>query len=209
MATPFRFPSRLYPIIDPSGGPYPDAVALAEAILKGGAPFVQLRCKGMDTRSFVSCARAVQALCACYGAQLIVNDRADIALLVGAAGVHLGQSDLPPTVVRPWLGHGAIIGFSTHNVGQARAAAELGVVDYIGVGPIFPTASKENPDPVIGLDGLREVRRAVNLPIVAIGGITPETMDEVLAAGADAVAMIGAIARSSNATAIVRELLRR
>lgn len=209
MAATFRFPSRLYPIVDPSGGPYPDHVTLAKAILEGGAAFLQLRCKGMETRSFVACAHAVQALCAAHGAKLIVNDRADIALLVQAAGVHLGQNDLPPVVVRPWLGIKPIIGFSTHNVTQARVAAELGVVDYIGVGPIFPTTSKENPDPVVGLEGLREIRRAVNLPIVAIGGITPETMEQVLAAGADAVAMIGALARSSNATATVRELLQR
>ncbi len=203
----FRFPSPLYPIVDPAGHPHRDHLSLAEAVLRGGAPFLQLRCKQLDSRAFLDCARAVQRLCVGFGAQLLINDRADIAALVGALGVHLGQEDVPPALIRPWLGSSAVIGCSTHNLSQARVAAQQGEVDYIAVGPIFPTASKENPDPVVGLDGLRRIRQAVALPIVAIGGITADTAAEVLAAGADAVAMIGAIAHSDDPAGTVRRLL--
>jgi thiamine-phosphate pyrophosphorylase len=139
---------------------------------------------------------------------LIINDRPDIARLVDAAGVHLGQEDVPVAAARRVLGPDKIIGFSTHNVTQAEAAARESIADYIGFGPIYPTRSKERPDPVQGIDGLRQIRARVALPIVAIGGITAAAMSEVLAAGADAVAMIGEIVHAQDIEAKVRELCR-
>ena len=127
------------------------------------------------------------------GVRVVVNDRADIALAVGADGVHLGQDDLDPSAARRLLGDKFIIGYSTHSVAQAVEAARL-PVDYVAVGPIFDTSSKERPDPVVGLEGLRGVRAAVGpVPLVAIGGITRETARAVLAAGADSLALISAL----------------
>lgn len=209
MSSRFRFPSRIYPIVDELDGSGRDFVGLTEAMLAAGARFLQLRVKGRSTRDFIEVARAVKARTDAAGAALIVNDRVDVAHLVGAAGVHLGQDDLPPAAARELLGGDRIIGFSTHNVAQARAAATEGVADYIGFGPVFATTSKENPDPVVGLDGLRAVRRLVRLPIVAIGGIGVDAVPDVLAAGADAVAMIGAIARAADVEANLRSLLAR
>jgi len=204
---PFSFSSRLYPIIDTLGDPTRSHVELADAILQAGAPLVQLRVKDQPTGTFVEIARAVKAVADRRSAQLIINDRADVANLVDAAGVHLGQDDLPPVAARRILGPEKIIGVSTHNVAQAQAAAREGIADYLGFGPIYPTTSKHRPDPVQGLEGLRSVRSAVTLPIVAIGGITAVTMGDVLAAGADAVAMIGEIVRAADVGARFRGLL--
>ncbi len=166
-----------------------------------------MRVKGESTGRFVETARDVKALAERHRALLIINDRADIAKLVDAAGVHLGQDDMPVAAARRVLGPDKIIGVSTHNLAQAEAAAREGIADYIGFGPIFPTQSKGHPDPVQGLDGLLRVRARVALPIVAIGGIASSTVGEVLAAGADAVAMISEIVRASDVEAKVRELL--
>jgi thiamine-phosphate pyrophosphorylase len=204
----FTFPNRLYPIVDTLGDPQLSHVALAQAMLDAGVRFLQLRVKDQSVRRFVEIARAVKAVTDGYRARLIINDRADIAKLIDAAGVHLGQDDLPVSAAHEILGPHKIIGFSTHNVAQAEAAAREGIADYIGFGPIYPTASKERADPVQGLDGLRLVRSRVKLPIVAIGGITAATMPEVLAAGADAVAMIGEIVHAEDVRAKVRALLR-
>jgi thiamine-phosphate pyrophosphorylase len=205
----FRFPDPIYPIIDPGNRPDRTHVSLAEAILAGGARFVQLRIKSGSTSRFVEIARAVRRLADRYAAALIVNDRVDIAQLVGAAGVHLGQEDLCATDARKWLGSGKIIGVSTHNLPQAQAAIDSGAADYLGFGPIFPTTNKSNPDPIQGIEGLRQVRRHCRLPLVAIGGITRETLADVLDAGADTVAAIGAIAQQSDPCDATRELLER
>jgi thiamine-phosphate pyrophosphorylase len=128
-------------------------------------------------------------------AVIIINDRADIALAIKADGVHLGQDDLPPEGARRMLGDDAIIGFSTHNLKQAREAIQL-PVDYIAFGPVFATSTKQNPDAIVGLETLRRVRDiVVDHPLVAIGGITLENAEEVLNAGADSVAVISAILR--------------
>jgi thiamine-phosphate pyrophosphorylase len=203
----FSFPSRVYPIVDTLNDPRRSHVELAGAVLAAGVPFLQLRVKGESTGRFVETAREVKALADQHHASLIINDRADIAKLVDAAGVHLGQDDLPVAAARQILGRDKIIGLSTHNSVQAEAAARHGIADYIGFGPIYPTVSKEHPDPVQGLDGLQQVRARVALPIVAIGGITTNTVREVLAAGADAVAMLGEIVRAPDVEARVRELL--
>jgi len=156
----------------------------------GGATLIQLREKHLAPRDFYREAEEALRVARARGASLIINDRVDIALALQADGVHLGQNDLPPAAAREILGERAVIGFSTHNVEQAIEAARL-PVDYIAIGPIYPTASKENPDPVIGLEGLRRARRAIGrIPLVAIGGIRLENMSEVFEAGADAVAVI-------------------
>ena len=156
----------------------------------GGATFIQLREKHSSPREFYGEAGEALRVARELGVRLIVNDRADIALAVGADGVHLGQDDLPPAAARELLGERAVIGFSTHNAEQAREAARL-PVNYIAIGPIFETSSKENPDPVVGLEGLRRVRQVVGqIPLVAIGGVRPENLPEVLRAGADSVAVI-------------------
>jgi thiamine-phosphate pyrophosphorylase len=203
---PFSFPSRCYPIIDTLGEPDRSHVELAAAVLAAGAPLLQLRVKEQPSRRYLELARAVNVRAEQHGARLIVNDRVDIALLVDAAGVHLGQDDLPARAAREILGPGKIVGYSTHTVAQAEAAAREGAADYIGFGPIYPTTSKARPDPVQGLEGLRRVRAHITLPIVAIGGITAATMPAVLGAGADAVAMIGEITRSGDVAATLRAL---
>lgn len=176
----------------------------------GGATFVQLREKQKDAREFYREAEEALRVARERNVLLIINDRVDIALALKADGVHLGQDDLPPAAARRLLGEQAIIGFSTHNVGQAIEAARS-PVDYIAIGPIFETKSKENPDPVVGLEGLRRVREATGqIPLIAIGGIREENIAEVLKAGADSVAVINLLlADSSQIEARTRELLSR
>lgn len=158
--------------------------------MEGGARILQFRHKGEYTRAVFDQAGRVAECCRAGGAELIVDDRADIALLLDA-GVHVGQDDLLATDARRLLGDGRTIGLSTHDSRQFDAA--LGEpVDYVAFGPVFATQSKANPDTVVGLEGLRAVaRRAAGRPVVAIGGITRANALEVLAAGADAVAVIG------------------
>jgi thiamine-phosphate pyrophosphorylase len=201
----FRFPDPLYPIAD--AGPGREVVALAEAILAGGARLLQLRAKDATTRELVELARAVKQRADAAGARLILNDRADVARLVGAAGVHLGQDDLPPAAARAILGSAAVIGFSTHNLEQVDAALRAGSVDYLAFGPIFATSSKRNPDPVQGIAGLSAVRARCSLPLVAIGGIDATIIADVLAAGADAAAVIGAISGAADPEQAARALL--
>jgi thiamine-phosphate pyrophosphorylase len=205
--TAFRFPAPLYPIVDAGGAPGRTEVALAEAVLGAGAPLLQLRVKARPTRDLIEIARAVKALADRVGAALIVNDRADVAALIDAAGVHLGQDDLPPPAARAIVGPAKIVGFSTHSPAQLAAAVRAGSIDYVAFGPIFPTRSKENPDPVQGIESLSAVRRLCPLPLVAIGGIDRTTLPAVLGTGADAVALIGAISGASDPAAATRELL--
>jgi len=182
---------KLYAIVDTGllGGRDCDVVRAAEAMLAGGAGILQFRHKGHFSREVFEQAERIGELCREHGALWIVNDRADMALLVGA-GLHVGQDDLSPWEARKLLGEGRILGLSTHNAEQLREAAEE-PVDYVALGPIFETGSKEKPDPVVGLERLREWRRLTEGPLVAIGGITRATAAEVLEAGADAVAVIG------------------
>jgi thiamine-phosphate pyrophosphorylase len=180
-------------------------VGLAAAILAGGARLLQLRAKRATTRELIALARAVRAAVDRAGARLILNDRADVARLVGT-GVHLGQDDLPPAAARAILGPDAVIGFSTHTLEQMEAAVRAGGVDYLAYGPIFATRSKANPDPTQGLAALAAARARCPLPLVAIGGLSAETIPAVRAAGADAVAVIGAIAGAADPTAATRHL---
>lgn len=187
----FRLP-RVYPLTDArlSGLSHADQVA---QLTLGGASLIQLREKQLSPAALFTEARAAFEVAEKAGARLIINDRADIALAVGAHGVHLGQDDLPPEAARRLLGPEAVIGFSTHSLEQARKAlAEP--VDYIAIGPIFGTATKTDTFPVVGLEGVRAVRRVVgDLPLVAIGGISHTNAHEVIEAGADCVAVISAL----------------
>jgi thiamine-phosphate pyrophosphorylase len=182
---------RLYPILDTETLARRNCpvVTAAEAMLEGGARILQFRHKGHFTRAAFEQAEQVVELCRKAGALLIVNDRADIALLL-EAGLHVGQDDLPAADARRLLGPERVLGLSTHTREQSAAALEE-LVDYLAFGPIFATGSKEKPGPAVGLDGLREVRALTDRPLVAIGGIQRSNALEVLAAGADAVAVIG------------------
>jgi thiamine-phosphate pyrophosphorylase len=198
---------KLYPITDVGlcGLSHAEQVARLGA---GGATLVQLREKHLSPRDFYREAEDALRAARRLGVRLIINDRADVALALGADGVHLGQDDLEPSAARRLLGTEALIGFSTHNLEQAREAARL-PVDYIAIGPIYATSSKENPDPLVGLEGLRRIREATgSIPLVAIGGITRENAPYVLSAGADAVACIGSLlARPAQIEARTREFL--
>jgi thiamine-phosphate pyrophosphorylase len=179
---------RVYPITDVqlSGLSHPEQVRLLSL---GGASLIQLREKRMSALEFYEQAKAAQQ----SGVRLIINDRVDIALAVGAAGVHLGQDDLSPEAARKLLGPQAIIGYSTHNINQAVNATTL-PIDYLAVGPIFNTTTKTDTAPVLGLEGLRTVRQAIGgFPLVAIGGITRANARNVIEAGADSVAVISAL----------------
>jgi thiamine-phosphate pyrophosphorylase len=200
-----RFPSRFYAMVDTAGGH--DPVALATILIEAGARVLQLRLKDTPTRDFIAAARAVAALCRDRGAILIVNDRADIARLADADGVHVGQDDLPLAAAREIVGPHKLVGVSTHTVEQAEVAA-AGGADYIGFGAIYSGGLK-NVKHAQGLDRLRALRERVSIPIVAIGGITESSTPDVLASGADAVAIITDVVRAPDIGAKVRAILAR
>jgi thiamine-phosphate pyrophosphorylase len=196
---------RIYPILDTellrARGIAPETAAAA--FLEGGASILQLRHKGHWTREVFACAQTVARLCRDATVQLIVNDRADFALLLHA-GLHLGQDDLPPDDARKLLGAEAIIGFSTHSPAQL-CSAEGYPVDYLAIGPIFTTQSKRNPDPVVGLDELRRCRSLSVKPLVAIGGISLENAADVFQAGADSLAILSGMLPESASPRALRE----
>jgi thiamine-phosphate pyrophosphorylase len=182
---------RIYPILDTGtfearGFSFTRAAA---AWLEGGAGILQLRHKQHWGRAVFDAARDIARMCREAGALFIVDDRADIAMLLDA-GLHVGQDDLPPRDARRLMGSEPVIGFSSHNVQQVCAAGGE-PVDYVAFGPIFTTASKRNPDPVTGIEALKECRGLMEKPLVAIGGITRETAAALWTAGADSVAVIG------------------
>jgi thiamine-phosphate pyrophosphorylase len=199
--------SRLYPLTDQiiSGLSHPEQVLQLRA---AGASLVQLREKTASPAEFYQQANEALLAARSCGMKVIINDRVDIALALRADGVHLGQDDLPPGAARRLLGPDVIIGFSTHHLWQAEAATQM-PIDYIAIGPIFSTQSKQAANLPVGLEGLRLVRRAVGVvPLVAIGGITLENSRSVLEAGADAVSVISSIWRPfGGAEARVREFL--
>jgi thiamine-phosphate diphosphorylase len=184
----------LYAIIDPAATA--DPRGLTRAVLRGGARVVQLRDKAGPAVSTYQLAQALGELCRQAGAVFIINDRLDIALAAEADGVHLGQQDLPLSAARVLVGERLILGCSTNTVAEALQAEREGA-DYLGVGSIFPTTSKTDTRPA-GLARLAEIRAAVRLPLAAIGGITLENAPAVIAAGADMVAVIRALAESDD-----------
>ena len=202
----FTFPSRIYPIISDNTELHPP-LDLCDALLVAGAKLIQLRLKHATTSEFVETARAIKRRCVARGTLLIINDRADIAKLVAADGLHLGQDDLPVAEARRILGSDALIGFSTHNLKQLEDAVHQGAADYLALGPIFATQSKDNPDPALGLNALATLRKRCNLPLVAIGGVDESNVASVFAAGADCAAIIGALANATNPSEAMRRLL--
>lgn len=167
--------------------------AQVEKLIAGGARLIQLREKHLAPKDFFKEAVKAIKIARQHKVKILINDRVDIALCAQADGVHLGQTDLPPDAARKILGKQAIIGFSAHNPEQAFTATKF-PLDYIAIGPIFNTQTKENPDPVVGLDNLKMIRQITNnFPIVAIGGVTRENARACLAAGAQSVAVISAL----------------
>lgn len=185
-----KFPlPKIYPISDRviSGLSHLEQV---RRFIEGGARLIQLRDKTALAGDFFSDALSAVEHAHERGVKILINDRVDIARSVRADGVHLGQDDLPPIEARKVLGADAIIGFSTHSVEQAKAALEQ-PIDYVAIGPVFATATKADPDPVVGLAGIRTVREAIgDFPLVAIGGIDRNNVRLVLEAGADSAAII-------------------
>lgn len=206
MTRPVPRPGPVYAIADAEALdplPLPEGVArMAEA----GIRWIQVRAKKLSGADFY---RALERCCRALegsGTALWVDDRADLAALFPVAGVHVGQTDLPPEAARRVVGPRLWIGFSTHGLEQLAAADRDPDVDVVALGPIFPTTGKANPDPVVGLDILREARRRTAKPLVAIGGIDASNAAAVLAAGADTVAVLGAVCRG-DVTAGCRRLL--
>jgi thiamine-phosphate pyrophosphorylase len=195
----------LYVILDAALLPS-DPIELTIKMLDAGARLFQYRNKTSSSRELLEASQSVWFAVRQYGGRFIVNDRADIARLAGASGVHLGQDDLGVSGARMIVGAERIIGFSTHNVEQFQAATESDA-DYLAVGPIFATDSKANPDPVVGVDYIRRVRKLTSKPIVAIGGITLERARQVMDAGADSVAVISDILKARNPSERVRQYL--
>ena len=163
--------------------------AVVDVLARGGAPLIQLRVKALTDRERLALARAALAAARASGARLVVNDRADVARIVGADGLHVGQDDLSPDDARAVIGPGMLLGLSTHGLAQLEAAASA-PVDYVAIGPVFATRTKDDPDPVVGLEMVRRARAIVSRPLVAIGGITRANARQVVEAGADGVAVV-------------------
>ena len=197
----------LYVIIEPDACAGRDPLAVARLALGGGASVVQWRDKRRDKGDQLGQAQALRELCAEHKALFIVNDHVDLALAVRADGVHLGQHDLPIEAVRPLVPPEFIVGVSTNNAEEAQRA-QAGGASYVAVGSIFLTGSKETTRPA-SPERLREVKAAVDLPVVAIGGIDASNVDQVLTAGADAVAVIRAVCAAGDVRAAAKELASR
>jgi len=179
----------VYPIVDTARLHGRDVGAVVDTLARAGALLLQLRAKGLPDRQVMALAREGLAAAHASGARLVVNDRADIARLVGADGLHVGQDDLPAEGARAVVGPEMLLGVSTHGLAQLDAASGE-PVDYVAIGPVFPTRTKENPDPVVGLEMVRQARALTSRPLVAIGGMTRENARAVVEAGADGVAVV-------------------
>lgn len=182
---------RLYVILDAALLAIPDTDC-AQKLAGAGVRLLQYRNKNASTRELFEASKRLASLLIPQGVTFFVNDRADVAALAGASGVHVGQEDLEVEEARSVIGAGKLVGVSTHNLEQFERAAATSA-DYIAVGPLFATSTKANPDPVVGTDFLRQVRPLTDKPIVAIGGITLDRAAEAIRAGADSVAVISDI----------------
>jgi thiamine-phosphate pyrophosphorylase len=183
---PLSFPP-LYAILDVAA--VNSEARIPEVLAENGVGLIQMRDKHASARAVFEASRGLVARLSPKDIRVIVNDRPDIAVIVGAAGVHVGQDDLPVEAARACCGEGLWVGVSTHNLEQFQQATTTSA-DYIAVGPIFATATKENPDPVVGLDLIRAARRLTRKPLVAIGGITIQSAESVYRAGADSIAVV-------------------
>lgn len=201
---------RLYPILVPpriGSGSVEEVCAFARELVAAGVTILQLRDKNSSSAEILRTARELRRLLP-DEIKFILNDRADLALAAQFHGVHLGQDDLPIEAARKILGPERWIGISTHNPAQVDAAEQTSA-DYIAIGPLFATFSKDNPDPVIGLEGVRQARARTRKPLVAIGGITAQNCRSVIDAGADSVAVISELLRDTrNITAQFMQELR-
>jgi thiamine-phosphate pyrophosphorylase len=197
--------SGLYAVIDSQALGGRRHIEVAEELIRGGAKIIQFRDKSRDKSERLSITQGLKDLCSGHGVLFIVNDYIGLALATDADGLHLGQKDLPVSVARRLLPIDKIIGCSVNTVDQALAAESSGA-DYIAVGSIYPTSSKERAV-VVGLEGLRQIKQAVSLPVLAIGGINKDNAAEVLAAGADAVAVISAILKAEDLEEATRQVI--
>jgi len=195
----------IYPIL--SADVFPgDPCDWARRLVEAGVKFIQYRDKQASALDLFRAASRLATLSRSLDFRFVVNDRADLAALAGAHGVHVGQEDLPVEAARSIVGLGCMVGVSTHDLDQLRAAAVTSA-DYIAVGPIFATTTKANPDPVVGLDFLRQARTLTDKPLVAIGGITAERAADVYAAGADSLAVAADLANAPSLPARIIQYL--
>ena len=191
---------RLYPIVDAACFSITaDLVAFAEQLLAGGCTLLQYRNKSGNARAMLEQARELKRKLG-GNVKLIMNDRADLCLAAEFDGVHVGQDDLSPESVRKIIGADRWLGLSTHNPEQLREADRMSA-DYLAIGPVFSTSSKNKPDPVVGLEGVRRARQLTRKPLVAIGGITRQNAPSVIEAGADSVAVISDLLREPRKSA--------
>ncbi|HXG16279.1 MAG TPA: thiamine phosphate synthase [Calidithermus sp.] len=196
---------RLYVILDRTAARGRDLEAVLDGALAGGCRLFQLREKEWPSGRLFPLAERLQARCRKAGATFIVNDRVDLAVALGADGVHLGQDDLPPAAARSLLRPGMLLGLSTHNPAQARAAQAAGA-DYIAVGAMFPTTTKPDFE-LVGPALVRTLRGEIRVPLIGIGGITHDNVAEVIQAGADGVAVISAVCGAPDPEAATRRFL--
>ena len=198
----FNLP-KIYPITDRRITKLSHAHQV-EKLIEGGAEFIQLREKYASPKDFYEFAKQALTIARRQNVKIIINDRVDIALSLKADGVHLGQDDLPPEHARKILGEKSIIGFSTHTLEQAIAAVNL-PIDYLAIGPVFATQTKETPENIVGIEGIKRVREAIaDFPLIAIGGITSENFRDILQAGANSVSVISNLL--SNAEKITEKI---
>jgi thiamine-phosphate pyrophosphorylase len=201
---------RLYALLDPEHAGGHDLVDLARLVAQGGATLVQLRDKRSATRAMVERARAIKAVLNEFAIPFLINDRIDVALACAADGVHVGQEDMAADDARRLLGAKAIVGLSIKTAAEAEAAP-LDFLDYLGVGGVFATSSKDNPAPPIGTAGLRRISemvrgRAAGFPICGIAGITIDNAAQIIAAGADGVAVISALSQESDPSTAAQKM---
>jgi len=183
-----------------------DFLACMEAALAGGVSLLQLREKNVSSRDFFTLAMGLKELCQIYRVPLIINDRLDIMLAVDADGLHIGQEDMPLEIARRIIGPDKLLGYSVSSVKEALHGSAL--ADYLGVGTVYPTQSKSDIGEPIGAEGLRAIKTSVAVPVIAIGGISQDNLQEVKAAGADGIAVISAVLGQANIQASSQELLR-
>lgn len=198
---PLAFPP-LYVIMDAALSRFP-AVELAERLVSGGAELIQYRDKKATSRELYETCGALTGRLAKFPVRLIVNDRADVAAIVGAGGVHVGQDDLPAEAARAIVGPEPWVGVSTHTLEQVRQA-DATEADYVAFGPVFPTTTKETADPTVGIEWLRRARALTRKPLVAIGGITLERVEQVWRAGADSAAVARDVIAAADPAARVK-----
>ena len=198
----------LYVITDPVLSRGRTHLEIARAALEGGADAVQIRDKSSSALNLCRSASEIQPLARKFGAAFLVNDRVDVALLAGADGAHVGPADLPAREARRLLPRPAVLGVSADSREEARRAERDGA-DYLGVGPVFPTRTKPDAGPVLGIDGLAAIARSVSIPVVAIGGITLENVARVIEAGASGAAVVSSVVAADDVAAAARALKRR